>query len=140
MILLASWCALRFGELTELRRRDVDIDMDAGRGVIRVRRGWCAPRRLRGGHAQERGRYPRRGHPAAPAATAVQGHLAVHVGHEPDALLFPAHHGGHLAPSTLKRHFYAAREVAGRPDLRFHDLRHTGAVLAATTPGPRWPS
>jgi integrase len=26
-----------------------------------------------------------------------------------------------------------AREAAGRPDLRFHDLRHTGAVLAAQT-------
>jgi integrase len=29
--------------------------------------------------------------------------------------------------------FYPAREAAGRPDLRFHDLRHTGAVLAAST-------
>ena len=38
MVLLASWCALRFGELTELRRRDVDIDIDAGRGVIHVER------------------------------------------------------------------------------------------------------
>ena len=27
--------------------------------------------------------------------------------------------------------FNKAREAAGRPDLRFHDLRHTGAVLAA---------
>jgi integrase len=47
------------------------------------------------------------------------------------SLLFPAHHGGHLAPSTLYRHFYKARDAAGRPDLRFHDLRHSGAVLAA---------
>ena len=61
----------------------------------------------------------------------IQAHLADHVGHEPDALLFPAHHGGHLAPSTLYRRFYAAREAAGRPDLRFHDPRHSGAVLAA---------
>ncbi len=29
--------------------------------------------------------------------------------------------------------FYRAREAAGRPDLRWHDLRHTGAVLAAST-------
>jgi len=29
--------------------------------------------------------------------------------------------------------YYPARVAAGRPDLRFHDLRHTGAVLAATT-------
>ena len=29
--------------------------------------------------------------------------------------------------------FYPARKAAGRDDLRFHDLRHTGAVLAAQT-------
>ena len=38
MILLASWCALRFGELTELRRRDVDLDADKQIGVIRIDR------------------------------------------------------------------------------------------------------
>ena len=36
-------------------------------------------------------------------------------------------------PSTLNGVFYPAREAAGRPDLRFHDLRHTGATLAAAT-------
>jgi integrase len=35
MILLASWCGLRFGEIAELRRSDVDLT----NGVIRVRRG-----------------------------------------------------------------------------------------------------
>ena len=29
--------------------------------------------------------------------------------------------------------FYKARDKANRPDLRFHDLRHSGAVLAAAT-------
>ena len=29
--------------------------------------------------------------------------------------------------------FYRAREAAGRPDLRWHDLRHSGAVWAAQT-------
>jgi integrase len=48
-------------------------------------------------------------------------------------LLFPSAGGGHLAPSTLYRSFYPARKAAGRPDLRWHDLRHTGAVLAAAT-------
>jgi integrase len=48
-----------------------------------------------------------------------------------DSLLFPAESGDHLQPSTLYRHYYKARAAAGRPDLRFHDLRHSGAVLAA---------
>jgi integrase len=31
----------------------------------------------------------------------------------------------------LYRHYYKARHAAGRDDLRWHDLRHSGAVLAA---------
>ena len=60
-----------------------------------------------------------------------------------DGLLFPGVGGGHLAPSSLygKRPsgtspgwgFYGARAAAGREDLRWHDLRHTGAVLAVGT-------
>ena len=59
--------------------------------------------------------------------------MAEHVGPKADALLFPAVGGGHLAPATLYRRFYTAREKANRKDLRWHDLRHSGAVLAAAT-------
>lgn len=38
-----------------------------------------------------------------------------------------------MQPSTLYRHFYKARAAAERPDLPWHDLRHTGATLAAQT-------
>lgn len=38
-----------------------------------------------------------------------------------------------MQPSSLYKVFYRARQAAGRPDLRWHDLRHTGAVLAAQT-------
>ena len=34
MILLAAWCGLRFGEITELRRKDLDLQ----RGVVHVHR------------------------------------------------------------------------------------------------------
>ena len=98
MILLASWCAMRFGELTELRRRDVDLDADKRIGVIRIER---AVVRVGDGFAVTT--------PKSDAGTrdvavpphlvpVIQAHLAAHVGPEPDALLFPAHHGGHLAP------------------------------------------
>jgi integrase len=62
---------------------------------------------------------------------AIRAHLVEHTAPGADALLFPAQHGGHLAPGSLARWFYRARAAAGRPDLRFHDLRHSGAVLAA---------
>jgi len=38
---------------------------------------------------------------------------------------------GHMSPSALYAVYHPARDKAGRPDLRFHDLRRTGAVLAA---------
>jgi integrase len=129
MILLASWCGLRFGELTELRRKDVDVED----GVIRIRRGVV---RTEGGF--------KTGTPKSVAGSrdvtipphllpAIKDHLVDHVEPGDESLLFPAEGGGHLAPSTLYRRFYTARDAAGRGDLRFHDLRHSGAVLAAAT-------
>jgi integrase len=129
MVLLAAWCALRFGELAELRRCDIIVKT----ATIRVRRGV-----IRG----EDGRVVK--DPKSEAGQrdvnipphlmpAVKAHLRDHVEASRDALMFPAAAGGHMAPSSLYTVYYPAREAAGRPDLRFHDLRHTGAVLAAAT-------
>jgi hypothetical protein len=63
----------------------------------------------------------------------IREHLTHHAQEGRDGLLFPAANGGHLAPSTPYKSFYRARHAAGRPDLRWHDLRHSGAVLAAQT-------
>ncbi len=63
----------------------------------------------------------------------IEAHLAKYVDADRDSLIFPDDGGGHLQPSTLYRHWYKARAAAGRPDLRFHDLRHSDAVLAAAT-------
>jgi integrase len=129
MVLLASWCALRFGELTELRRMDIDLSDE----VIRVRR---AVVRLDDGFKET---TPKSDAGVRDVAIpphllpALEDHLAKHVGKQRDSLLFPAVHGGYLAPATLYRQFYRARDAASRPDLRFHDLRHSGAVLAAAT-------
>jgi integrase len=129
MALLASWCGLRFGELAELRRSDVD----AKAGVLHVRRGvvrTTAGRQVKGPKSDAGKRTV-----AIPPhlLPAVREHLKAHTAIGRDGLLFPARHGAHMAPSTLYRVFYPAREAAGRPDLRFHDLRHTGATLAAAT-------
>lgn len=129
MILLAAWCALRFGELAELRRRDVDVR----NGVIRVRLGVTRTKggRIVKGPKSDAGRRDVNIPPHL--MPLVKAHLREHAQVGREGLLFPARHGGHLAPATLYRVYYPARDKAGRPDLRFHDLRHTGAVLAAAT-------
>ena len=38
MALLAAWCAMRFGELAELRRGDIDLRTNR----VHIRREWCA--------------------------------------------------------------------------------------------------
>ena len=131
MALLAAWCAMRFGELAELRRGDIDLKnkrVKIRRGVVRVRGEMIVgPPKTDAGIRDV----------AIPPhlIPAVEHHLEAHVGPEPDALLFPASAEleRHMQPSTLYKVYYPAREAAGRKDLRWHDLRHTGAVLAAQT-------
>lgn len=129
MTLLAAWCALRFGELAELRRSDVNTKA----GILHVRRGVVRA------DGQTIVKRPKSDAGVRDVAVPphllpmLREHLLQHAEPGKDGLLFPARGGGHLAPSTLYRVFYRAREAAGRPDLRWHDLRHTGAVLAAST-------
>lgn len=138
MVMLAAWCALRFGELAELRRRDVDLT----NAVIHVRRAVVRVdgQTLIGSPKSEAGIRD----VAIPPhlVPMLRDHIKAHAAPGRDGLLFPGV-GGHLAPSTLYGRaptktrpgsgFYGARAAIGRPDLRFHDLRHTGAVLAAST-------
>jgi integrase len=139
-VLLGAWCALRFGETVELRRGDVDL----GAEVIRIRR--AAVRVKQDIADEESPRYAYQvGSPKSDASIRdvtipphlvpiIEEHLTKHVGTARDSLLFPAVGGrGHLQPATLYRHWYKARASIGRDDLRWHDLRHSGAVLAAAT-------
>jgi integrase len=129
MVMLASWCALRFGETVELRRGDIDLSDE----VIRVRR---AAVRTKGEYTVT---TPKSDAGVRDVAIPphiipqIEHHLSKFVGNKRDSLIFAADHGGHLQPSTLYRHWYKARAEAGRNDLRWHDLRHSGAVLAAAT-------
>jgi integrase len=129
MVLLATWCAMRFGELVELQRGDVDLEGEViriRRAAVRVDKRWEV-----GDPKSEAGIRD----VAIPPhiMPAVKDHLSKHVGGQRDALLFPARNGGHLQPSTFQRHYYRGRNKAGRPDLRLHDCRHTGATMAAQT-------
>ena len=126
MVSLAAFCAVRFGELTELRRKDVDLDAERlhiRRAVTKVQGEFViGPPKSKAGVRQV----------AIPPhlIEELRAHLRKFVPLDPDGLLFPARKGGHMAESSLTTVFYPAREKAGREDLRWHDLRHTGATLA----------
>lgn len=146
-ILLMSWCALRFGEVTELRRQDIDLR----RSRIRIRRAVVLVNHERIVTTPKSEAGVRDVSIPPHLVPLVNVHLDEHAQPGPAGLLFPAVSGRHLSQSTLNGKpsrrriikgrivnegatgFCRAREAAGRPDLRLHDLRHTGAVLAAQT-------
>jgi integrase len=127
MVTLAAWTGLRFGETVELRRGDIDLPGE----VIRIRR---AATRVGGTYVITT--------PKSDAGVRdidlpphiiplIEAHLAKFVDHARDALVFPSDAGRHLQPSTVSRHWHKARLKAKRDDLRWHDLRHSSAVMTA---------
>lgn len=130
VVLLATWCQLRRGELLGLRRRDVDT-LHATLSVEQSRtftmRGTALvkdPKSRVGARVL-----------AVPAhvVPALEAQLARFVGPEPEALLLTGIHGRPVSKVVLQRAWEAARSAVGRPDLHLHDLRHTGLTLAAAT-------
>lgn len=126
-VILAAWCGLRWGETSELRRKDITDDC----GVLRIRR---AVTYLAGEFDQ--------GAPKTAAGVrdvtvpphvrpVLKAHLKTHVGRGAESLLFANDDGGHLTSDQYRVHWEKAREAIGKPNLRVHDLRHVGAVLAA---------
>lgn len=134
LILTAALASLRFGEVTALRRWDVDTR----RRVIRVERQYLEVK----GEGLTEG-------PVKSAAgnrdialpreyfELLAEHMEAFVGRKPDALLFttttgrPIRRGGFEKLVGWKK---AAASI-GAPGLHFHDLRHTGNMLAAASPG-----
>jgi integrase len=118
---------LRFGEATALRRRDVTPDG----AVLTVERA----QRLGvvGEPKTEAGRRT----VALPGfvAVALAAHLAEHVPDDPDALEFGTRSGRFLSSANAGQMFKRAGARAGLSHFRIHWLRHSGATLAAATPG-----
>ena len=133
MVLLASWGALRFGELTELRRRDVTLpaEDDDAPGIIRVTRAvtWPDGKPVVGTPKSEAG--VRDVYVPPHIVPALRAHLLEHAAPGPDGLLFPNTEGKHMHHGSLYKVYKPARLAAGRPDLSWHGLRHTGATMAA---------
>jgi integrase len=63
----------------------------------------------------------------------VEEHLASRVGPSNDAPFFTGPGGGRLGQLTLNHAFQAFRQTIGRPELRFHDCRHSGLAWSAAS-------
>jgi integrase len=129
MVLLAGFGGLRWGELVGLRRRHVEL-ADATVTVA--------------GQVTEVGGRFIAGPPKTSAGlrtvplpvvvtTALVEHLDRHAQPGPDGLLFATATGRYLQRSNFSRQVWQPTVArAGLAGLRFHDLRHTAATLAAT--------
>lgn len=135
-VVLAAWAGVRFGELTELRRKDIELVKDGDRvEVIAINVSRAVT------HITGQGFVIGTTKSEAGVRTIVLPphvndivleHLRTHVGRFPDSLLFPGGDGStHLGQSTFYKHWNPARVAAKRPDLPWHGLRHYGATRAA---------
>lgn len=127
MVFLAAYCGVRFGELTELRRKDVNLE----RGTIRVSR---AVTRVGSEYIVSKPKSDA-GVRTVAMPRFVTEQLGAHLDSidrtAPDALLFVGERGAWLAPSTLYGVYWPARESVGLDSLRWHDLRHCAGTWAS---------
>jgi integrase len=128
LVLVAGYGGLRWGELVGLRRRRVDL---AGARIHVVEqlaevagKFIVSPPKTAAG--QRVVVLP------AVAVAALADHLDDYAAPGPDGLVFPSGRGTYLQRSNFSRLVWRpAVQQLGLDGLRFHDLRHTAATLAA---------
>jgi integrase len=135
MVLMSAWGALRWGEVTELRRKDLEIitrpdgrqhvQANITRGVTKVDGQFIV------GDPKSEAGVRKVAFPAQLTDDILE-HLEKNVDADEDALLFPRSDGlHHLSHSTFMKQYYTARKRADRADMNFHALRHFGGTLYA---------
>ncbi|MGD3152867.1 tyrosine-type recombinase/integrase [Tsukamurella tyrosinosolvens] len=137
--LLGTWTSLRIGEILGLQRQHIVVEgtvpfLPVARVVVeqqmiqdREHGGTKLQHRTKGSQAREVAVPPH-------MVPAVMEHLAAHVRRDANAWLFVSARDASkpLSKGTFyDPHFYRARVIAGCPTLHFHELRATGATLAA---------
>lgn len=136
-VLISAWCGLRFGEATELRRKDFRYssrDHD-GPDIIAVRRAVVHRRGEDGMRCRidtpKSGRSRRVVIPPHIRA-AIDEHLQRFVEPDPDGLLFaPARGGCHVDGRVVRAAMHAACDAANVSRMRLHDLRHFAGTMTA---------
>lgn len=129
LVLLATWSGLRWGELVALRRSSVDLEH--GRVTVADQLVETAHGVQLGPPKTDAGR--RTVHLPPHLLPELAEHLDRWVGADADAWLFCGPLGAPLVRRNFTTHWTRARAEVGLPAVRFHDLRHLSATLAATT-------
>ncbi|RYQ76023.1 site-specific integrase [Bifidobacterium pseudolongum] len=136
LIHVAAWSGLRFSELAGLRRKDVVLTYsnDTGALVYRLNVDKQAYR-VRGTLYEDADLKTEAGRRViylpSHVTDALTEHMAKFTPQDANAYVFGTRNGTPMSNNSIGKMFRKAREIAGRPDLRFHDLRHTGATMAA---------
>ncbi|QJD50237.1 tyrosine integrase [Mycobacterium phage Iwokeuplikedis] len=130
-VYILAWTSLRFGELIELRRKDIDDDGETMK--LRVRRGAArvGQKVVVGNTKTVRSKRPVTVPPHV--AAMIREHMAdrTKMNKGPEALLVTTTQGNRLSKSAFTRSLKKGYAKIGRTDLRIHDLRAVGATLAA---------
>ncbi|VEG39402.1 phage integrase family protein [Mycolicibacterium flavescens] len=127
LLLLTAWCGLRWGEVTELRRRDVSagcLSITVERAV--THKGGCRVDTTKASNVRTVAVPPH-------IRAALKHHLDIHTDDRPEALLFTPIRGGcHLNDKVFADSYYRpALDAIGRTGVTMHMLRHFGGTMAA---------
>jgi integrase len=132
LVVLATFASLRWGEVTALRRADLDLEA----GTVRVRAAFVERSTgeiLLGPPKSKAGRRVV-GIPQA-VIPVLREHLSIFATNDQGALVFPGVQGGPLRRGNFNKMAawpYAVKSI-GAEGLHFHDLRHTGNTFAASS-------
>lgn len=130
MVLTATFTGLRLGELRALSRRHLDL-LHGTVSVVAQLQELASGEIVIGPPKSDAGRRT----VAIPSAIVpeLEAHVARWAAAGPDGLVFCGTHGQPLRRATFYKAWRSAIRAVGLPELRFHDLRHTGNTLAAAT-------
>jgi integrase len=130
IVLLATLCGLRVGELRALRQVNLDL-LHRTVAVVEQYQQLGDGTLVLGPPKTDAGRRV----VAIPSVIVpdLEAHLAEWATPGPDNLVFPGASGRPFRTATLHAAWHRALRAVGIEGLRFHDLRHTGNTLAAAT-------
>lgn len=127
---LASWGAMRYGEIAALTRADIITDSNMLAVTINKAVKRSPTGELVIGPPKSRAGYRTITIPT-PYEHIITNHLEKHVHPEPDALLYRTRSGNYTSDGTMRSKLHETLAQLGLPKIRFHDLRHTGLTAYA---------